>query len=399
MNTASSESTRASLLTPQGRGAVAVIVVEGPEAAAAVDCRFHSANRRHLVDQHPNRIVYGRWGSASGEDVIVRCRDIESVEIHSHGGAHSSQQILHDLAHAGCEVIGWQQRLAERSGCPFRAAAEAGLADAPTFRTASILLDQFQGALRRELEAIGTLVQQSNGSAAIERVEQLLTYAPLGLHLTQPWQVAIAGLPNVGKSSLLNGLLGYRRAIVLDQPGTTRDLLTATTAADGWPIQLYDTAGLHATRDEIEQAGMKLATGKLSQADLVLWVLDASQIPGDKELKCVMQVEQQIVQQEIQLDLAQTLAVVNKMDLAQSPLEINDQSIHTCAITGEGIEPLLDAVVKRLVPDAPPQGAAVPFTADQINRLRSVQRSCRQSDWPTAEATLRQSLLSQSRYH
>ena len=73
-----------------------MILVEGVKAHSAIDQYFHSANRRQFVDQHPNRIVYGRWGSASGEDVIACSRGLGTVEIHCHGGTHSSQKILED---------------------------------------------------------------------------------------------------------------------------------------------------------------------------------------------------------------------------------------------------------------------------------------------------------------
>ena len=80
--------------------------------------------------------------------------------------------------------------------------------------------------------------------AAAARIREWLAWEDFGLHLTRPWNVVLAGRPNVGKSSLINALLGYTRSIVFDQPGTTRDVVTAATAIDGWPIELSDTAGL-----------------------------------------------------------------------------------------------------------------------------------------------------------
>ena len=90
------------------------------------------------------------------------------------------------------------------------------------------------------------------------------------------WRVVIAGPPNVGKSSLINAMAGYERAIVSPLPGTTRDVVTLTTAIDGWPVQLADTAGLRASDDELESAGVKLAGAALAAADLVILVCDAT---------------------------------------------------------------------------------------------------------------------------
>src|SRR5690606_8695884 len=87
--------------------------------------------------------------------------------------------------------------------------------------------------------------------------------------------VVIAGPPNVGKSSLVNKLLGYDRAIAYDQPGTTRDVLAATTTLDGWTIELLDTAGIHDTDESIEWAGVLRARGEVQSADAVLIVVDA----------------------------------------------------------------------------------------------------------------------------
>ena len=80
-----------------------------------------------------------------------------------------------------------------------------------------------------------------------------------GRHLLTPFDVVLAGPANVGKSSLINALVGYNRAIVYDAPGTTRDVITAETAIDGWPVTLSDTAGLRDSDDPLEMAGVQTA--------------------------------------------------------------------------------------------------------------------------------------------
>src|SRR5690606_26525433 len=98
-------------------------------------------------------------------------------------------------------------------------------------------------------------------------------------------QVVLFGRPNVGKSSLMNRLAGFERAIVLDVPGTTRDLVTTEIALDGWPIRLTDTAGLRDRADELELSGIERARSRIASADLRILVLDRAAPPQDEELE------------------------------------------------------------------------------------------------------------------
>jgi tRNA modification GTPase len=277
---------RASLLTPAGRGAVAVIAAEGHAALASVDAHFHAANRLRPSAQAINRIVFGHWTDANHREEVVVCRTAEAaLEVHCHGGVAAAQRILAALAAAGCRVESWTDCLNAHAIHPVEAEADAALAAAGTRRTAAILLDQRHGALGREIEAAQAELAANNPiqtTAAAERIARLLDGAALGLRLTRPWHVAIAGQPNVGKSSLMNALIGYQRAIVFDQPGTTRDVLAAETAVDGWPVRFTDAAGLRTADDELEAAGVELARQALARADIVVWVLDASTLaPAD----------------------------------------------------------------------------------------------------------------------
>ena len=380
------DQTRLCVLTPSGRGAVAVVAVEGDAAVTAVDRFFQAANQRELNNQPLGRIVYGHWGGRDGEDLVVCRRDENSLEIHCHGGRQSSAQIVADLTDAGCVAIDAEQWLAGQHDCPITAAAHSAMAQATTLRTATILLDQYHGALRREIEAIATELANGKQKDVTTRLESLLQYAELGQHLTEPWRVVIAGQPNVGKSSLINVLVGYERAIVFDQPGTTRDVVSATTAIEGWPVELSDTAGLHETTDRIETAGIGLARKRLAAADLVVWVVNAVEIDSHGEHSSWALAQQQAEAVGVSLVVERTQIVINKIDLASGE---DPQSLGTCAITGAGIEPLLAAIATRLVPNIPPPGSAVPFAEVHIEALQAALAATLRKEYAAAGGILR----------
>lgn len=366
-------STRACVLTPRGRGAVAVVAVEGPDAVAAVDRCFRAANKKALVDQPIGRIVYGHWGGSDGEDLVVcRCSE-QSLEIHCHGGRQSSEQLVADLRDVGCELIESDDWLRRQYDCPLSAAAHVALTQATTSRAAAILLDQYHGALRQEIEAILAALADQDVQQAAARLAHLLQLAKFGQQLTEPWRVVIAGPPNVGKSSLINALVGYERAIVYDQPGTTRDVVSSTTAIRGWPVQLSDTAGIHDTSDPMETAGIALARERHRGSDLTIWVLDAVEVPrtGGQIWPLARRQAEAV---GISLDRDQTLIVINKIDLISYPVACRE-SIDTSTLTGAGIEQLLAEIASRLVPDVPPAGVAVPFAPDQVSALQQAREA------------------------
>ena len=121
-------------------------------------------------------------------------------------------------------------------------------------------------------------------SYSIRQLRRFDTWSDVGMHLTNPWRVAIGGPPNVGKSTLINALVGYQRAIAFDQPGTTRDVVTAMTAIDGWPVELSDTAGLRTSDEPLEQAGVQRRRAELRRADLTVLVFDLIQ-PWTSEIQ------------------------------------------------------------------------------------------------------------------
>src|SRR5262249_7833753 len=162
------------------------------------------------------------------------------LELHCHGGIEIVRMLLDVFAERDVRVCSWQNW--EPSN-PLRNLAQAALVQATTVRTAAILLDQFLGAFSQALEVIIANLENDETSQGMRRLKELAWRIPLGRHLIQPWQVVIAGAPNVGKSSLVNALAGFQRSVVASTPGTTRDVVTTLLAIDGWPVELADTAG------------------------------------------------------------------------------------------------------------------------------------------------------------
>jgi tRNA modification GTPase len=363
---------QASVLTPAGRGAVAVVAAAGQGAIVAVDASFNAANGRAFAQQERDRIVFGHWTSGEHREEVVLLRGADdSLEIHCHGGAAAVERIVAALVAAGCEISPWQAWVEDKSPNETAREASIALAGAATRRTAAILLDQFNGALVSEIAAARHEVHQGNLAAAQKRLTALLGSSHLGCHLTHPWQVAIAGRPNVGKSSLINALVGYQRAIVFDQPGTTRDVLSAHTAIDGWPVRLTDAAGIRETADPLEAEGVSRARQQLGQADLVLWVLDASAISADCDIVKIAMRELSEECGEFAQD-AQPLIVLNKIDLLEEPPPLSNSTVvAVSALARLEIDALLAAIAQRLVPNALRRGDAVPFTDRQCSLLES----------------------------
>jgi tRNA modification GTPase len=439
------------LLSPPGRSAVAMIGVVGPSATRVVESQFYPAapalrspqgnlkwsretEHRLRGNQEVTRILFGRWGGLQGEEVVVcrrllpnakaSCAEAQYVEVHCHGGQQAAQRIIDSLVAENCQVIRWEEWTRQQSLDLLQAEARIGLAAALTQRTAAILLDQYQGALRREIEAlkeqIVTCRDNLEGSCTnpAKKITALLSRLNLGSHLTRPWQILLAGRPNVGKSSLMNALVGYARSIVFDQPGTTRDILSATTAMAGWPVQLNDTAGLHEASDPIELQGIGRALEQFSQADLLVWVLDwavLSQTVSIASFEGALQLAQQEMADVRQYFPAELpiLVVLNKIDLAgKNEEDTNDcgllpeclkeapipspaipspafpSLVPTSATTGEGVELLVATMVAHLIPHPPTAGEGVPFNDRQQQLLQQASCQLEQANLQQAIATL-----------
>jgi len=346
-------------LTPSGQGAIATLALYGPHAWDVARQFFRPRKGELPTAPELQRFWLGRLGGDLHDDAVLAVKSIEPacwLELHVHGG-REVVRYLHDLfVGRGATSCSWQSFLHRTSADPLQALAATALAEAPTTRTAAILLDQYHGAYGRALQTVEAQLALADVASALGIVEQMTRFTALGRHLTTPWRVVIAGAPNVGKSSLLNALAGYQRSIVAPTPGTTRDLVTVRLAIDGWPVEFVDTAGVRDTKDNLEGQGVDLARAMAATADLCLWVLDASAQPVLPD----------------QLG-PQVRLIVNKVDLppAWNRAEV-DGAVDVSATTGTGLANLCEQLSRWLVPEPPLPGVAIPFTSKLCQDIQSL---------------------------
>ncbi len=392
------------LLTAHGRAALAGFHLAGPAAFSAIE-RYFCGRTAIPPRQWPIGVVYfGRWrladnliGSENGPhrleaaeelaEEVVLCRiSGDEFEIHCHGGPAVVRWISSSLTAAGCPPVAARAMspLASHSSsisAPTICQAWHDLPDATTATTAAILLNQARGSLHQELTRICQELQRRDQRAACSRLRALLLRARQGRHLTSPFQVVIAGPVNAGKSSLLNRLLGFRRAITDSEAGTTRDLLTGELICRGYTVVLQDGAGIRAqAASSLEQTGMARVLASAQGADLVLWLVDASRESHRRTLPDW-------------LSQLRHLVVWNKWDLRNSAERCSDEveisASKISALTGEGIESMWDRVGELLVGDDLPSDGAMPWRETHYQILEDCLRRAEASDLNEACGVLR----------
>ncbi len=372
--------TVAALLTAPGRGAVATIWLHGPNAIEVVDQFFRARSGRPLCNAPLHRIVYGHWQHEQGsEDVVVVRTDDSSVEIHSHGGTIAPQLVLAAICKVGVTQVTSQRALQLQHTNPWQAAAIAAASQALTLRAADRLLANADGRLVCAVTEVCAMIgDQSQLATARKRLTELADSYAFGSRLVSGWQIAIAGRPNVGKSSLINRLLGYERSIVFDQPGTTRDVLFETTAIAGWPIRICDTAGLRLAEGEIERIGVARAKEAIDSADLTIWVSDLSQ-PWTE-----------IDQQSLDT-IPNVLHVCNKSDLSAAP-DARPQGLRVSLLCDPNVDAVLAAIEERLFLNLPP-AAPILVQPWQLQTVLAALDRLASSDPSGAQHLLRTPLL------
>ena len=355
------------IATAAGRAALAIVRLSGPDALeigrkvlapwpgaprAARRSRAHERDGTAIDDGVA--LYYEAPSSFTGED---------AVEFTCHGGPLAPALIAAAFVSAGARPAerGEFTRRAVLNGKLDLLQAEGigDLTDATTRPALRLALSQVDGGLSRRISALRDGVIEVEALSAydidfpeeddgpipaarilaatrdvIARIDQVLATAPVGELVRSGACVVIAGEPNVGKSSLFNAMLGRKRAIVTDIPGTTRDALEGVTEADGWPIRLIDTAGLRESTDTVERLGIEVSRDYIGRADVALACGDSA---------ATIQHAAVVVGG---LTDAPTVRVFTKADRAgvQAPTD----AVAVSAETGGGLRELATAVAQAL---------------------------------------------------
>lgn len=301
--------------TPVSDGGIAIIRLSGINCLSIVKPFFHTPSGFCDFDSHT--LYYGHFHNAVGnvvDEVMCVCMvsprsytGEDVVEIHCHGGRVVVRLILDTLLENGCRMAqpGEFTQRAFLSGRIDLSKAEA-VADIIASRSelsASIAADQLSGCLSKKIYEyrdviirILSLVEayidfpeddmdaphidsiESDLSVLLCEIDKLIVGFEEGRILKDGLSVLILGKPNVGKSSILNRLVGQERAIVTDIAGTTRDLIEECVTLSGLSLRFIDTAGIRHTDDAVESVGVARAKSQISRADLVLYVVDGTLI-------------------------------------------------------------------------------------------------------------------------
>ncbi len=389
--------TIAAVATPPGEGAIALLRISGPQAVALADAVF--AGKQRLAALEPGRVALGHLVESDGKTRVDQVlasvfraphsyTGEDVVEISCHGGILVTRRALDLFLQAGARSAN-PGEFTERAFLNgkmdlTRAEAVMDLIRAQTdlaLRSASEQLEGVFGArIQAEREELLSIlahleayidfpeedIDPDTGAAFLRRIAEMtaridtwLGTAGRGRILREGLRTVICGEPNVGKSSLLNLLLGYDRAIVNPVAGTTRDTIEEVINLRGIPVRLVDTAGLHESRDPVEREGMSRTLRWIERADLVLHVVDATTPPPDRFAAAT--------------DPARTLLVANKADLAFHPAWRQTGALRFSCVTGEGIGALENAIAETAA--SPGSGAGVSAVAINARHQSCLQRA------------------------
>jgi tRNA modification GTPase len=401
------DDTIAAIATPPGVGGIGIIRISGPlaETIARLLCQFpKGATPLKSHQLYHARIISPATGAILDEALITLMRKPRSytgedlLEIQGHGNPLILETVLTEVVRAGARLAapGEFTRRAFLNNRIDLTQAEAlmGLMTARTGRGLEIAHTQLQGALHRRIEALRQALteilatleaaidfsedegERHHPAAAaaqlqsvLDQIREVLSTYREGRMIREGANAVIIGRPNVGKSSLLNRLLGENRAIVTAIPGTTRDFIEECIDIRGIAVRLTDTAGLRNPTNIIEKEGIDRVWEKLSTADLIIAVADGS-TPLTGEDYDILE----------KTGYHSTVPVINKADLDHRLSDREMQAwlrdarpLWISAKTGAGIPALKEAIYERLTGEQTEQAAGVVIT--QIRHKTALEKT------------------------
>ncbi|TPR13283.1 tRNA uridine-5-carboxymethylaminomethyl(34) synthesis GTPase MnmE [Apilactobacillus timberlakei] len=378
MATTTDFDTIAAISTPPGEGGISIIRISGEDALKVISKLYrgkdlskvasHTINYGHIMDPENKEDIDEVMVSVMLAPKTYTCEDV--IEINCHGGIVATNTILQLVLSYGARMAepGEFTKRAFLNGRIDLSQSEAvmDIIDAKTNRSMKAAEGQLDGNLSRlirtlrqqildvlanvevnidypeydDAEVVTSNLLMKNAKDIKEKIIKLLKTSKQGQVLRDGLATSIVGRPNVGKSSILNHLLHQDKAIVTDVPGTTRDVLEEYVNVRGVPLKLVDTAGIRKTEDKVEKIGVDRSRKAIQSSDLVLLVLNSSEVLSDEDKKLI----------EL-TDDSKRIVILNKTDLPQKINidEINqligeENVITTSAIKDDGTEPLEEMI-------------------------------------------------------
>lgn len=407
--------TIAAIATKPIPSAIGIVRISGAEAEKVVSAVFTPASGMPAENMPPRKMIYGTVHDAKGNvldhGLAVRFSrqhsytGEESAEIHCHGSPVVLNEVLSACFAAGARQAkaGEFTKRAFLNGRLDLVEAEAviDLIDAETAEAARNAALQLDGALSRLIdesydallditsrfyavvdypdEDIGDLTREQTEEALLKTemsLERLLSTYSRGRILKSGAATAIIGAPNAGKSSLLNALVGYDRAIVTDIAGTTRDTVEEKAVVGGVLLRLIDTAGIRETDDTVERIGVERSRKAVEQADLVLALMDGSRKPTDEDT-AILRLARESGKPWI--------FVQTKKDLTKNAVSVGvigenaARSVAISSVTGEGLDALESAITAIFPHGEAPTGTLLTnaHQADSVQRALTAVRAAK----------------------
>ena len=392
--------TIAAIATGAQIAAIGILRLSGPDSISIADRLFHPADGAAMSDHESKTLIYGSLCDEKGRLLdlcLCTCSRAprsytgeDTVEFQCHGSPVVLRAALEASFALGARQAGPGEftKRAFLNGCLELTAAEAvaDLIDAETIESARNAAGQLSGAIGGKISAIYDSLREISAhyhavldypdediedfrlaeyrcviTEAQRSLQRLLDSYGRGRLMNAGLPAAIIGRPNVGKSSLLNALLGYERAIVTAIPGTTRDTIEEKLRIGGLVLRLIDTAGLRESSDEVEQLGVERSRRATEQAELVLAVIDGSAPLGEEDREVLRLAEQ----------APKAIAILSKSDLPQriTRLDTTLPQLTLSAAAGEGLEEL-ERAIERLYPQPAVPAGEILTNARQADAIR-----------------------------